>query len=238
MIFLIFKKLFKEIRCMIGHKIAPSLLSGDFGCITNSVELINSSSADWIHLDVMDGNFVPNISFGFPIIEAVKNLSSKPLDVHLMIERPERYIERFRDSGADHITVHYEACIHLNRVLEQIKKTGALAGVAINPHTSVILLEDILEMVDLICVMSVNPGFGGQKFIYQTISKIKVLKEMTIHRNLNPFIEVDGGVGLTNAEVLLDAGANVLVAGSSVFGDPNPLEIIQRMKDIGTGLWE
>lgn len=223
---------------MVDHKIAPSLLSGDFACISRSVELINKSKADWIHLDVMDGNFVPNISFGFPVIEAVKKLSQKPLDVHLMIEKPERYIERFRESGADHITVHYEACTHLHRVIEQIKKTGALAGVAINPHTSVNLLEDILEMVDLVCLMSVNPGFGGQQFIYQSISKIKVLKEMTIHRNLNPFIEVDGGVGLTNAEVLLTSGANVLVAGNSVFGDSNPLEIIQRMKEIGTGLWE
>jgi len=223
---------------MVDHKIAPSLLSGDFGCISKTVELINESQADWIHLDVMDGNFVPNISFGFPVIEAVKKLSRKPLDVHLMIEKPERYIERFRESGADHITIHYEACTHLHRVLEQIKKTGALAGVAINPHTSVYLLEDILEMVDLVCIMSVNPGFGGQQFIYQSISKIKVLKEMTIHRNLNPFIEVDGGVGLTNSEVLLNAGANVLVAGNSVFGDPSPLEIIHRMKEIGTGLWE
>ena len=223
---------------MVDHKVAPSLLSGDFGCISRSVDLINESKADWIHLDVMDGNFVPNISFGFPVIEAVKKLSTKPLDVHLMIEKPERYVEKFRESGADHITVHFEACTHLHRVLEQIKKTGALAGVAINPHTSVNLLEDILEMVDLICIMSVNPGFGGQQFIYQSISKIKVLKEMTIHRNLNPFIEVDGGVGLTNAEVLLNSGANVLVAGNSVFGDPNPLEIIQRMKEIGTGLWE
>ena len=222
---------------MDKHKIAPSLLAADFNHLAEAVSLVNESAADWFHLDVMDGIFVPNISFGFPIIEAIKKIAKKPLDVHLMIEKPERYLKAFIDVGADILTVHYEACTHLHRSLEAIKEMGVKAGVAINPHTNVMLLEDILEMVDLICVMSVNPGFGGQRFIYQTLPKIKKLREMAIHQNVHPLIEVDGGVGLQNAESILQAGADVLVAGSSIFKAENPEQTITDMKDIGSGLW-
>ena len=215
------------------HLISPSILSADFGKIYEVVELINESEADWFHIDVMDGMFVPNISFGFPVMEAVKRKATKPMDVHLMIEKPERYIERFRDAGAHVITVHYEACPHLHRVIQQIKETGALAGVAINPHTPVTHLVDILEDVDLILVMSVNPGFGGQKFIYQSIPKVMHLKQLLMERNLSPYIEVDGGIGLQNAERVLQAGANVLVAGNAVLGADNPAGMITSLKSIG-----
>lgn len=222
---------------MNKHKIAPSLLAADFNHLADAVRLVNESPADWFHLDVMDGIFVPNISFGFPIIRAVKEIARKPLDVHLMIEKPERFLEAFVDVGADVLTVHYESSIHLHRTLEAIKSMGVKAGVAINPHTNVVLLEDVLELVDLVCVMSVNPGFGGQRFIYQTLPKIKKLKEMAIHQNVHPLIEVDGGVGLQNAESILQAGADVLVAGSSIFKAENPEQAIADMKDIGSGLW-
>ncbi|MEY2949176.1 MAG: hypothetical protein RLZZ248_377 [Bacteroidota bacterium] len=222
---------------MNRHKISPSLLAADFNYLADAVHLVNESVADWFHLDVMDGIFVPNISFGFPIIQAVKKIARKPLDVHLMIEKPERYLKAFADIGADVLTVHYEACPHLHRTIEAIKEMGIKAGVAINPHTNVILLEDLLEMVDLICVMSVNPGFGGQQFIYQTLPKIKKLREMAIHHNVHPLIEVDGGVGLQNAEAILQAGADVLVAGSSIFKAQNPKQTILDMKNIGSGLW-
>jgi ribulose-phosphate 3-epimerase len=215
------------------HLISPSILSADFGNIYGAVDLINESEADWFHIDVMDGMFVPNISFGFPVMEAVKRRAKKPMDVHLMIEKPERYIERFRDAGAHVITVHYEACPHLHRVIQQIKETGALAGVAINPHTPVTHLVDILEDVDLILVMSVNPGFGGQKFIYQAIPKVTHLKQLLMERNLSPYIEVDGGIGLQNAERVLQAGANVLVAGNAVLGADNPKAVITSLKAIG-----
>jgi ribulose-phosphate 3-epimerase len=218
------------------HLIAPSILSADFGRIYEVVDMINGSDADWFHIDVMDGMFVPNISFGFPVMEAVKRRATKPMDVHLMIEKPERYIERFREAGAHVITVHYEACVHLHRVIQQIKETGALAGVAINPHTPVTSLADILEDVDLILVMSVNPGYGGQKFIYQAIPKVMQLKQMLAERNVSPLIEIDGGIGLHNAEKVLQAGADVLVAGNAVLSAADPLEMISKLKAVGSEL--
>ncbi len=218
---------------MRTHLVAPSLLAADFAHLDREVAMVEQSRADWHHLDVMDGRFVPNITFGMFIVKAIRRLASKPLDVHLMIVEPERYVEQFREAGADIITVHYEACTHLHRVIEQIKATGAMAGVAVNPHTSVELLDDVLEDIDLVCLMSVNPGYGGQKFIYRSIPRIMRLREMAMVRNLAPLIEVDGGVGLQNAEKILQAGADVLVAGSSVFGAENPTEAIARLKDIG-----
>lgn len=192
--------------------------------------MVNQSEADWFHLDVMDGRFVPNITFGMFIIEAINKMAQKPLDVHLMIVEPEKYIEAFRKAGAQVITVHLEACPHLHRTVHQIKETGALAGVALNPHTPVSLLEDIIEDIDLVCLMSVNPGFGGQKFIYQTLPKIRKLRDMIDTANAKTLIEIDGGVGLQNAESLLQAGADVLVAGSSVFGAKDPRATISALK--------
>lgn len=221
---------------MKKHMLAPSILAADFTKLGSEIELLNESEADWIHVDVMDGRFVPNISFGMMIAEAAKRVAKKPLDVHLMIVEPERYIERFRKAGADVITVHYEACPHLHRTLQQIKATGAKAGVALNPHTPVHLLEDVIEDIDLVLIMSVNPGFGGQKFIYQSIPKIQKLKEMITIRNTATLIEVDGGVGLQNAEKLLQAGVDVLVAGSSVFKADDPKEAIRALKEIGSEL--
>jgi ribulose-phosphate 3-epimerase len=215
------------------HLIAPSVLAADFTKLQAEFDLVNRSEADWFHIDVMDGRFVPNISFGMFVIDFMKKMAQKPLDVHLMIVEPERYIEEFRKVGADVITVHYEACPHLHSTLQQIKATGAKAGVALNPHTPVHLLEDILEEIDLVCLMSVNPGFGGQKFIYHTIPKIRKLKNMIIEQNTRTLIEIDGGVGLQNAEEILKAGANVLVAGSSVFKAENPVDVISKMKAIG-----
>ena len=215
------------------HLVAPSLLAADFTRLAEEINMINDSQADWLHLDVMDGQFVPNISFGMSIIKQVNKICAKPLDVHLMIERPEQYIESFRDAGADIITVHYEACNHLHRVIHQIKSTGAKAGVALNPHTSVQLLEDVLEDIDMVLIMSVNPGFGGQKFIYNTIPKVRRLKDMITVKNVDVRIEIDGGVGLHNAESILQAGADVLVAGSSVFKADQPIEAIEHLKAIG-----
>jgi len=215
------------------HQIAPSLLAANFAYLADAVELVNKSSADMLHLDIMDGRFVPNISFGIPVVRDVGKVSTKPLDVHLMIVEPEKYVEEFRRAGADIITVHLEACNHLHRVIQQIKDTGAAAGVAINPHSSVDLLDDVLEDVDMILVMSVNPGFGGQKFIYRSLKKLEMLREKIISRNLDVKLEVDGGVGLQNAEKILQAGADILVAGSSVFSAEDPLDTIDRLKAIG-----
>ena len=215
------------------HLVAPSLLAADFTRLQTEIDLVNDSQADWLHLDVMDGRFVPNITFGMFIIKAIRKMCTKPLDVHLMIEQPEQYIEQFREAGADNISVHYEACKHLHRTIQQIKATGAKAGVALNPHTSVTLLEDILEDIDMVVLMSVNPGFGGQKFIHRTLAKIRQLRDVAIVRNLDLRIEIDGGVGLQNAEKILQAGADVLVAGSSVFKSENPKLSIERLKAIG-----
>ena len=218
---------------MKKHLVAPSLLAANFSRLEDDIQLVNQSNADWFHVDIMDGNFVPNISFGPMIVEAIKSKAERPLDVHLMISQPERYIERFREAGADVITVHYEACPHLHRTVQQIKETGAKAGVALNPHTPVHLLRDIIEDLDLILIMSVNPGFGGQKFIYNSLLKIREVKDMLVSRNASALIEVDGGVGLQNAQKILEAGVDVLVAGSSVFKAENPSLAIQQLKDIG-----
>lgn len=218
--------------CPMKHLIAPSVLAADFTKLADEFNLVNNSNADWFHVDVMDGNFVPNISFGMFIIKAMKEMAEKPLDVHLMIASPEKYIEQFREAGADVITVHYEACDHLHRVIQQIKATGAKAGVALNPHTPVSLLEDILHEIDMVCLMSVNPGFGGQKFIEQTYVKIRKLSAMIKERNCNTLIEIDGGVSMKNAQLLLDAGATVLVAGSAVFKAENPKQVISDMKSL------
>lgn len=215
----------------MSHIVAPSILSANFGKLNEAFEMINQSQADWFHVDVMDGVFVPNISFGFPVIKALKKVAQKPLDVHLMIVQPERYIDDFAKAGADILTVHYEASTHLHRTLSAIKEAGMKAGIAINPHTPISSLKDILYMADLICMMSVNPGFGGQKFIENTYNKIKELKAMSHAQNLNPFIEIDGGVTIANAKSLLDAGANALVAGNTVFSADNPLEAIATLKN-------
>jgi ribulose-phosphate 3-epimerase len=212
--------------------IAPSILAADFANIQQEVGMINESEADWIHVDVMDGVFVPNISFGMPVIKAIKKHAKKPLDVHLMIVQPERYVEVFREVGADILTVHIEASTHLHRTIQQIKAIGMKAGVAINPHTPVSLLQDIIADIDLVCMMSVNPGFGGQKFIEHTYKKVSELKQLISATNSKALIEIDGGVNQDNAKPLIQAGAGVLVAGNFVFSAPNPKEVIQRLKSI------
>lgn len=211
-------------------EIAPSILAADFANIQSAVEMLNDSEADYIHVDIMDGVFVPNISFGLPVTEAIHRHSKKPLDVHLMIVEPDRYLEAFRNAGAANISVHYEACDHLHRTLQAIHDLGAKAGVAINPHTSVELLTDTLDLIDLVCVMSVNPGFGGQKFIENTYSKVSKLKELILQKGSNTQIEIDGGVSLNNAQKLKDAGADILVAGSFVFNSESPKETIAMLK--------
>lgn len=214
------------------HLIAPSVLSADFANLQRDIEMINNSEADWFHIDVMDGMFVPNISFGMPVIKAMKKHATKPFDVHLMVQQPERYISDFKAVGADILTVHYEASVHLHRTIQAIKAENMKAGVAINPHTPVMFLEDILTDIDLVCIMSVNPGFGGQKFIDNTYAKVEDLREMAEALNPNLYIEVDGGVNAHNAPELLDAGANVLVAGNFVFGSENPMETISKLKGL------
>jgi ribulose-phosphate 3-epimerase len=215
----------------VKHIIAPSLLAADFGNIQTEVQMLNKSEAEWIHIDIMDGVFVPNISFGFPVLKTVKKYAQKPLDVHLMIVQPERYIEQFAQAGAAVITVHYEACTHLHRNIQQIKASGAKAGVALNPHTSVGLLENVIQDLDLVLIMSVNPGFGGQQFIPNTYRKIEELRTLILKANSAALIQIDGGVNLENAPTLIQAGADVLVAGSFVFSSPDPLETIRSLNN-------
>lgn len=210
--------------------IAPSLLSANFANLQQDIEMINRSQADWLHLDIMDGVFVPNISFGFPVIEAIAPLARKPLDVHLMITQPEKFISRLQALGTFMMNVHYEACLHLHRTVQEIKKAGMKAGVTLNPHTPVSMLEDILPDVDMVLLMSVNPGFGGQKFIPQSVEKIARLKEMILRKNLSTLIEVDGGINLETARLTLDAGADILVCGNSIFSAENPEETIAKLK--------
>jgi ribulose-phosphate 3-epimerase len=212
--------------------IAPSLLSANYLNLQADCNMLNQSEADWYHLDVMDGRFVPNISFGPMLIEFFRKATTKVCDVHLMIEEPEKYAEAFQKAGADILTVHYEACTHLHRNIQQIKNLGMKAGVAINPHTPVHLLKEIIADIDLVCIMSVNPGFGGQSFILNTISKIKELKNMIDEKGLKVDIEIDGGVTLQNAKNIVEAGATVLVAGNTVFKSANPIETIKQLKNI------
>ena len=215
----------------MNHLIAPSILAADFANLQRDIEMINASRADWIHVDIMDGAFFHNISFGFPVVKAVKKHARKPLNVHLMINDPDRYLEQFKDAGADHIIVHYEACIHLHRTIHAIKDMGCKAGVALNPHTPIALLVDIIADVDIVLLMSVNPGFGGQQFIPNTYQKIKELKAMAAQCNRNLYIEIDGGVSQQNAGTLLAAGANVLVAGNFVFTAKDQLQTIAELKN-------
>lgn len=220
---------------MREYFVAPSILAADFGNLDSEIEFLNGSQADLIHVDVMDGRFVPNISFGQMIVKQMHSKATKPLDVHLMIVDPERYVESFIDAGANYISFHLEATNHAHRLIQFIKDKNVKAGVALNPQTNVDLLDDILEDLDLVVLMSVNPGFGGQKFIYQTMNKLKKLKSKIIERNLNTLIEIDGGVGLQNAGALIEHGADILVAGSSVFKSENPSQTIERLKTIEVG---
>jgi len=215
---------------MSKHLIAPSILAADFSKLKEEIEMVNQSQADWFHLDVMDGVFVPNISFGLPVIQSMKKHAKKPFDVHLMIVQPERYIDDFKKAGADVLTVHYEASTHLHRTLDAIRKQGMKAGVAINPHTPIHLLEEIMPYMDLLCMMSVNPGFGGQSFIETTYEKIRKARNMANTLNPTLHIEIDGGVTLNNYQKLIDCGADVLVAGNTVFASADPVGTIAALK--------
>lgn len=216
----------------MSHKIAPSILSADFLNLQREIEMIDKSEADWIHCDVMDGSFVPNISFGFPVIKQISKVAKKPLDVHLMIVDPDKYIGEVRDAGAYMMNVHYEACVHLHRTVSAIHAAGMKAAVTLNPHTPVSLLEDILDNLDMVLIMSVNPGFGGQKFIERSVEKVRELKTMINDRNLHTLVEVDGGINLETAKQMVNAGADILVAGSAVFSAPDPVGMIHKLKSI------
>jgi ribulose-phosphate 3-epimerase len=216
----------------MDHLVSPSLLAADFGNLRNDVQMLNRSLADWIHLDIMDGVFVPNISFGFPVIDYVKKAAEKPLDVHLMITDPDRYLLRFRDAGANILTVQYEACIHLNRTVNEIRNLGMKAGVALNPHTPVTLMRHLLQYVDMILIMTVNPGFGGQSFIMESYEKVKELREMIDSSGNSVLIQVDGGVDTGNAARLVNSGVDVLVAGNSVFSSKDPRDYIKKLKEL------
>ncbi len=215
----------------MANIISPSILNADFGCLEQQIGLINQSEADWLHLDIMDGVFVPNITFGFPVIRHIKRLSQKPLDVHLMIVEPDRYIEEFHQHGASILTVHYEACRHLHRTLEHIKSLGMKAGIALNPHTPVHLVDDIIQDADLVLIMTVNPGFGGQKFIAHSLEKVRKMKEIIRNKNTHTVIEVDGGVTLENMPGLVAAGVDAFVAGTAVFKSDDPVKTIHLMKN-------
>ena len=216
----------------MDHLVSPSILAADFGNLEKDIQLINNSEADWIHCDIMDGLFVPNISFGFPVIEYVKKIAGRPLDVHLMIVDPDRYLERWKETGANILTVQYEACNHLHRTASEIRRLGMKAGVAVNPHTPVLLLKNILPYIDMVLIMTVNPGFGGQTFIMECYNKIAELRKMIDEGGYDVLIEVDGGIDTGNARKLIDTGVNVLVAGNSVFSSKDPVETIRKLKNL------